>query len=325
VTAWRQMMGAFLLAILLSAIVLGSISLSLVENGLQLALAPTLPYTITPYDFPAITPEFALAGSLTPAAALATETALPSPTFTPSVNCPPPEGWDAVMIMPEDTLQTLADAYNTSVEELSKANCLVVDTLLPGTVLRVPKHPQPTLTPTLACGAPAGWVQYMVRNGDTLFNLGARLRVGVAQLQKANCLVEVFIYTGQVLFVPFIPAPLYNTPYPTPYPYPTWTPYWPTFTPYWPTSTPWAPPTWTPVPYDTPTLPPVYTSTPEPPPVDTNTPIPSAQPPTLEPPTKEPPTLEPPTQEPPTQEPPTLPPPPPSQPPPTQPIPTTYP
>jgi uncharacterized protein len=75
--------------------------------------------------------------------------------------------------------------------------------------------PSPTLTPfaplanpsPTVCGAPSGWVTYIVQPGDTLFGLSQSLGVPVNDLRTANCLESDQLYAGQVLYVPYQPAP----------------------------------------------------------------------------------------------------------------------
>lgn len=59
---------------------------------------------------------------------------------------------------------------------------------------------------TSQCGRPAGWVQYIVRPGDTLSNLSRIFNISIAQLQIANCMGNsVSLYVGQVIYTPWIP------------------------------------------------------------------------------------------------------------------------
>jgi hypothetical protein len=64
----------------------------------------------------------------------------------------------------------------------------------------------PSANPTytvIPCGAPAGWVYYIVQPGDTLYHIGQLYRSTVSQLQQANCLgASTSIYAGQRLWVP---------------------------------------------------------------------------------------------------------------------------
>ena len=286
------------MALLFSAIVLGSLSVSLLEGAVPLALAPQPTATITPGMFPLTTGRVELVTlAPSPTEPLVQE---PTLTFTPPPNCIPPAGWVAVTVLPDETIESLARVYQIDPAELARANCLVTTTLLPDTVIYVP-NTQPTATQAPRCGPPAGWVRYTVRPGDTLTSLSLRTGAAVPHIQHANCLgSKIIVNAGQMLYLPFIPAPLY-TPYPTAtrWLYPTWTV---TFTPWPPTRTPVVPPSATPyippsatapvpasstpnaspsptsagVPSDTPV--PLPSDTPVPPPSDTPVPPPSNTP-----------------------------------------------
>jgi murein DD-endopeptidase MepM/ murein hydrolase activator NlpD len=68
-------------------------------------------------------------------------------------------------------------------------------------------------------------VQYVVVQGDTLFQLSLRYGVSQAQLQAANCLVTPEIKYGQTLYVPFVaPTATQAEPSPTATTVPTDTP-----------------------------------------------------------------------------------------------------
>jgi LysM repeat protein len=259
--ALRQLGGGLILGLLSVVIVIGGISLALAEG--YVPQPPPTPTETQPV-FPSAPTETASSTSLIPSP---TETATASPI--PPTNCPPPSGWVLVMIQPGDTLEILAVRYRTTPEALMAANCLVSPILLPGYGIYVP--PVPTITP-IPCGAPYGWVQYIVQPGDSLYHISQLYRVTVSELQQANCLGNsTTIYTGQKLWVPNVPP---STP-PVPATL-TATPIYIEFD------------TVTPVPTDI--TPP--TSTPEPP-----TPIPTEIPPSMTPPPTE--TPSPPTEPPP--------------------------
>ena len=59
----------------------------------------------------------------------------------------------------------------------------------------------PTYT-SIPCGPPSGWVSYVVRSGDTLYQLSQTAGVSVRQLQQANCLSSSMIYAGKRLYLP---------------------------------------------------------------------------------------------------------------------------
>jgi len=82
----------------------------------------------------------------------------------------------------------------------------------------------------IPCGAPAGWVQYIVQPGDNLYQISLRYRLSVSELQSANCLGgSTLIYSGQKLWVPNVPtstpaAPTVFIEFPTATPIPSDTP-----------------------------------------------------------------------------------------------------
>ena len=196
---------------------------------------------------------------------------LPPPSFTPTsavASCQPPSGWSAITLQPGDTLESLARTYNTTPEALKQANCLVGNSLVPGTIFYVPGAPPPTEIP---CGPPPGWVYYIVKEGDTLYSISRLYGVSVAQLQAANCMgSSTKIRVGQKLYVPNVTP---NLPSPTPMPTQTSSPEPSATNTLLPsaTSTPITP---SPNPTQIPPTNPAPTDTPAP----TNTPVPTDTP-----------------------------------------------
>lgn len=197
--AWRQLGGGFLLGVLSVGLVLGGFALAMAEDGMIPALAPQpSPTAVQQSAYPTLELLPPLDGST-----LAVESPTPSQTNTlppPPTTCLPPAGWVPISIQPYDTLASIAQTYRVDPFELQQANCLVSNELIAGSFLYVP--PLPTVT-RIACGAPAGWIIYIVQPGDTLFRISLLYRVSVSQLQQANCLGgSSAIYTGQQLRVP---------------------------------------------------------------------------------------------------------------------------
>lgn len=216
-----QVILGVLAALLSLTIVMGSLALILMESSQTISLNVTatntvLPVTLIPSaTWTAAIPTKTLKPGETP---LPTATFLPAtmtPTISEQVYCTPPAGWLEVQIMSGDTLQSLAEAYQTTPEILSQANCLVTTNLLVGMSLYVPGQ---VVSPTPACGRPTGWVVYVVQPGDTLYHIGQVFGVSVYQLQVANCLGgATLIQAGQQLFVPNVPTrTLVATSTPTP-------------------------------------------------------------------------------------------------------------
>lgn len=194
----RQAITGVLAALLSVAVILGSLSLSLSESGLKLALQSTPTRTRRP-RLSTLTPT-ALPATVHPGETSTTSLFTPTSTETlalmipldaipsPTPFCTPPEGWFPIEIQLGDTLSSLALQYNTTEENLIQGNCLPTDILLPGTILYVPPG-IPTAT-SFSCQTPVGWVFYTVQPGDTLFGIGLIFGVTVEELQIANCMGE---------------------------------------------------------------------------------------------------------------------------------------
>ena len=286
------------LALLFSIIVIGSITLAILETGeLAVVQAPTKTSTYIEHAFPTFINIVPGQPSSTPLPS-DTPVLLKSPTPTSTSQCLLPDGWIEIVLQPGDTLDNVAARYGIDPATLAIMNCMSTDTMIVGAIFYVPSPglydtPTPTasFTPTVyvpQCGPPSSWVQYRIRRGDTLTYLSDVLGVSISWLQFANCMGgSTTLYAGDLFWVPFYP------------PLPTHTPTWiwlPTFTPTWtsvvfptvtntpipsapppPTNT--ATPTDTQVPTQTSTFTPQYSPTAthtSPPP--TNTTVPSATP-----------------------------------------------
>ncbi len=204
----------------------GSFNLAIAEDHSIIANLPTVTFTpsisstatATSTPVPTQIPgEPTYTASPTQVASL---TPSPSLTFTAEPTQPPsctyPNGWIEITINSGDNLESIANSFNTTAESLREGNCLLVDSLVPGSTLHVPMS-QPTNTIThIPCGPPVGWVNYTVKYGDTLFQIGLAHGVTVSQLQAANCLgSSTYIQAGQNLYVPFV-ATITSTATPTP-------------------------------------------------------------------------------------------------------------
>jgi LysM repeat protein len=204
----RELTFGLLSAAASGLIVLGAISLALVEGiAIQPSLVPE-PATITPLV--EVQPQAQQQSpEATPAAIEATVTTTPVPTLSV---CPPPFNWAVYVIEPGDTVEQLAQLHSITPETLRDANCLTSDVLMPSYILYLPELPPtstpqaapPTITP-VPCGPPWGWVFYTVRPGDTLFKLSLAYGVSVPQIQFANCMgSSTYIRYGEVIYLPYV-------------------------------------------------------------------------------------------------------------------------
>lgn len=191
----RELGEGLLYALVSMVLVIGGLSLSMAENFNPQRPGPTANILTVP---PTLT------STLPPPAGALTPTPTPSRSPTPPNNCLPPAGWILVPVQSGDTLQSLAARYNTTVQQLAQANCLLTPNLVPGYNLYVP--PSATITPA-PCGPPPGWIAYTIQQGDTLYHLSIIYSTTVADLQRANCLGESqYIRAGARLWVPNVPT-----------------------------------------------------------------------------------------------------------------------
>jgi LysM repeat protein len=270
----QQAILGILAALLSAALLIGSVSMALVEGTMRRAMAPSQTFpaspTMPPPGFtPSSTPTL-LPGELmtrTPISIISL-----TPTILATSSCSYPPGWSPITVFPGDTLESLAILYGTTTEGLMAGNCLLTNLLVPGTILYVPGVAA-TEAP-ISCGPLPGWVFYTVRAGDSLYSLALYYHVTVEELKFANCLSDTLIRVGQNLYVPNMPTPTYFIP---PTDAPTRTPTLiptnaPTDTPM-PTPPPTNTPTWPPPPTSTPTS--TATDLPSPTETPTDTPLPT--------------------------------------------------
>lgn len=136
--------------------------------------------------------------------------------------------WDYYVVRAGDTLWTIANRYNVSVDALKQANGLVSTVIIAGQTLRIPPpglFPQRAATPPPTTGRLVGCAaNYTVRRGDTLSAIAATCQTTVAALKFVNGLASDSIWVGQVLLIPggVLPAPT-ATPVPAPA-HSTWLP-----------------------------------------------------------------------------------------------------
>ena len=206
----RQLGIGFLFAAISLVLVLGGLSMTLAEDGINKP-SPAITGTRVPAR---------VAGTPSTPGLLPTITPIASPSLTatilPPTSCPPPSGWIAYIVQNGDTLESIAARHGITPAALKKANCLIGDTLIPNTLIYIPPTPTATFIP---CGPPAGWTFYTVQVGDNLYRISLKYRISVAELQLANCMgSSTEITAGQKLYVPNVATstPVFvKTPTPT--------------------------------------------------------------------------------------------------------------
>jgi LysM repeat protein len=151
-----------------------------------------------------------LTNTATPETPTSTPTATPVPT-QPNTPVPPTK----YTVRAGDTLSTIADKFDTTVEKIQAFNGLGnSDELQVGQVLEIPASgstPNPTNTPppteTFVPGPTPGTVLHVVQSGDTLLGISLKYGVSMNLIQTVNEIQDPeSIRVGQQLVIPIGPA-----------------------------------------------------------------------------------------------------------------------
>ncbi len=97
-----------------------------------------------------------------------------------------------------DSLWLIGWKFETTADAIKSINNLSSTQIMPGQVLKIPK------STGFVRDLPTS-VNYQVKSGDSLYLIGEKFGISVAELQKVNSLTGSAIYVGQVLTVP-LPA-----------------------------------------------------------------------------------------------------------------------
>lgn len=103
---------------------------------------------------------------------------------------PTTEDTEKYIIQKGDTLYSIAQKFNTTVDRLKELNNLTSNTLVIGSTLLVPKR------------ITASGTTYTVKRGDTLYGIAQAFNISVEELKKANNLTSNVLSIGQVLTIP---------------------------------------------------------------------------------------------------------------------------
>jgi len=122
----------------------------------------------------------------------------PSPTL-PATDTPLP-GTVNYTVQRGDTLYSIAQRYNVTVDELKAANGITdAGALEVGQILIIPTGQQPSLTPTPT----GGQTTHVVQRGENLFRIALRYGTTVQAIASRNNIVNPsLIWAGQKLIIP---------------------------------------------------------------------------------------------------------------------------
>ncbi len=108
---------------------------------------------------------------------------------------PPVEG-NTYTVKSGDTLYSIALKYGVSVSDIITANNLTSNVLNVGQLLEIPKEiEQPS---------PSESITYVVKSGDTLYNIARQYGVSVNDILTFNSLNSALLTIGQILEIPII-------------------------------------------------------------------------------------------------------------------------
>lgn len=118
------------------------------------------------------------------------EPGTPSPEPSPGPTPNPEPGTITYTVQPGDSLWLIAQKYHTTVDAIKRLNGLSSDLLNIGQVLQIP------------ASQASGYVEYIVRAGDTLWTLARRYGTTVEAIVALNGLSSDMLTIGQVLKIP---------------------------------------------------------------------------------------------------------------------------
>ena len=90
-----------------------------------------------------------------------------------------------------DTLYSIAQKFNTTVEEIKLVNSLTSNTIYPGQTLNV--YPKVDVAQTIT---------YLVKKGDTLYSIANAFVTTVQTIKEANAITSDIIYPYQSIIIP---------------------------------------------------------------------------------------------------------------------------
>jgi len=196
--ALRQMGSGFIIGAISLLLVIGGISLSLTEtSGASLPPTPSPIPTTFAVEFASPFPT----QNIPTAAPTQTPLLVASATQAVQAACAIPSGWILITVGAGEDLNTIAQRYNTTTDELNQKNCLNFVNPAPGTTIYVPAVPTKVV---VQCFPPNSWVKkHVVRAGENLFRIAISYGITYPQLQAGNCMgASTTIFAGQLLWVP---------------------------------------------------------------------------------------------------------------------------
>ena len=106
------------------------------------------------------------------------------------------ELYDKYIVKKGDTLYSIANKYNITIDDIKKINDLT-DILNIGDVLNIP-------TNKIDIVSDNDYITYIVKKGDTLYNISNKYNISQSELMDYNDLTNNILSIGQILKIPSI-------------------------------------------------------------------------------------------------------------------------
>ena len=94
----------------------------------------------------------------------------------------------------------------TSLEQPTSTPILVNTNTVESPTLTAIVMPSATLAIPIVCNPPAGWLQIVINNNDTLYTIAERYKTTAEILSANNCLGNTIPVAGSLLYVPPVPT-----------------------------------------------------------------------------------------------------------------------
>ena len=101
-----------------------------------------------------------------------------------------------------DSLYSIANRFNTTVDEIIKRNNLTTTVLQIGDRLIIPNYSPPVEEDNNTGNTPEGTIKYTVQSGDSLYSIAKKFNTTVNEIKSLNNLSSNLLMIGQELLIP---------------------------------------------------------------------------------------------------------------------------
>lgn len=99
-------------------------------------------------------------------------------------------------------MYSIANRFNTTVDEIIKRNNLTTTVLQIGDRLIIPNYSPPVEEDNNTGNTPEGTIKYTVQSGDSLYSIAKKFNTTVNEIKSLNNLSSNLLMIGQELLIP---------------------------------------------------------------------------------------------------------------------------